>query len=278
MLMYLRLISILGLTLLLFSCSKDKALYEPTKKLDPYIIYSEAYEAFEKNNFMFASKKFSEAEINFKDPILSAKSSIMSSFSLYSINFYEEALESLNRFIKTYPADKNVIYAHYLSSLIYFEQIEGEKYDLKPLLEAEKKFDFFLKKYPGSEYAIDLKFKKDLLMNQFAAKELYTANYYIKVQKWIPAINRLKLIIDKYDKTIFVEEALHRLVEIHYHLGLENDAKKYASILGYNYNSSEWYKQSYKILNRDYKISKKLRSNDEKGILDKILRIVKIKK
>ena len=115
-------------------------------------------------------------------------------------------------------------------------------------------------------------------MNQFAAKELYTANYYIKVQKWIPAINRLKLIIDKYDKTIFVEEALHRLVEIHYHLGLENDAKKYASILGYNYNSSEWYKQSYKILNRDYKISKKLRSNDEKGILDKILRIVKIKK
>ncbi len=276
--MYLRFISILVMTLLLISCSKDKVIYEPTKRSDPYKIYMEAYEAFEKNDFFFASKKFSEAELNFKDPSLAAKSSIMSSFALYSINFYGEAIESLNRFIKTYPADKNVIYAHYLSSLIYFEQIAGEKYDLKPLLEAEKRFDFFLKKYPESEYAIDLKFKKDLLMNQFAAKELYAANYYIKVQKWIPAINRLKLIINKYDKTIFVEEALHRLVEIHYHIGLENDAKKYANILGYNYNSSEWYKQSYKILNRDYKISKKTKSNDEKGILNKILKVIKIKK
>ena len=278
--MVLRAISILGIILLLFSCSKDKVIYEPTEKKDPYIIYKEAYDAFENNDFFFASKKFSEAELNFNDPILAAKSAIMSTFCLYRINFYEEAIESLKRFQKKYPADKNAIYAHYLTALIYFEQMGGEKHDLKPLIEAQKNFDFFLEKYPNSEYAIDLKFKRDLLINQFAAKELYIANYYIKVQKWIPAINRLKIILEKYENTIFVEEALHRLVEIHYHLGLENDAKKYASILGYNYNSSEWYKQSYKILNKNYSITKKSSSQNKANdnIIKKILNIVKIKR
>ena len=181
----------------------------------------------------------------------------MSSFSLYGINFYDEAVENLNRYLKTYPADKNVIYAHYLLTIIYFEQITDEKKDLKPLLEASKKIDLFLKKYPNTDYAIDLKFKKDLILNQLAAKELYVAKYYISTKKWVPAINRLKVIVEKYDKTIFIEEALHRLVEIHYHLGLENEAKKFANILGYNYNTGEWFEQSYKILNKDYKISDK---------------------
>ena len=128
------------------------------------------------------------------------------------------------------------------------------KKDLKPLLQADKKIDFFIKNYPDTDYAIDLRFKKDLIQNQLAAKELFIAKFYISTQKWIPAINRLKIIINKYDKTIFVEEALHRLVEIHYHIGIEDEAKKYANILGYNYNSSQWFEQSYKILNKDYDI------------------------
>ena len=181
----------------------------------------------------------------------------MASYSLYGINFYNEAKDNLERYLKTYPADNYVIYAHYLLAIIYFEQIGNEKHDLKPLLEADRKIDFFLKKYPNSEYAIDLKFKKNLVQNQFAAKELYIAKYYISVQKWVPAINRLKIIVNKYDKTVFIEEALHRLVEINYHLGLKEEAKKYASILGYNYNSSAWYEQSYKILNKKYEIAKK---------------------
>ena len=148
-------------------------------------------------------------------------------------------------------------------AIIYFEQIGEEKHDLKPLLEAEKKIDFFLKKYPNSEYAIDLNFKKDLVENQFAAKELHIAKYYISVQKWVPAINRLKTIVNDYDKTIFIEEALHRLVEIHYHIGLKEEAKKYANILGYNYNSSEWFEESYKLLNKDYK--KLLKSNQKRN-------------
>ena len=161
-------------------------------------------------------------------------------------------MEGIERFIKTYPADENIIYAEYLKAIIFFEQISDEKKDIKPLKDASKQIKYFTKKYPDSDYSIDLRFKKDLIDNQLAAKELYIAKYYISVQKWIPAINRLKVIVKKYDKTIFIEEALHRLVEIHYYLGLEKEAKKYAKILGYNYNSSEWYEQSYKIFNKKY--------------------------
>ena len=231
--------------------------------------------AFEKNDFFYASEKFSEAEINFDKPELAAKSSIMASFSLYGINFYRDAIDNLERYLKTYPADKHNIYAHYLMAVIYYEQISDEKKDLKPLIRADQKIDFFLKKYPDSDYSIDLKFKKDLIQNQLAAKELYVARYYISVQKWIPAINRLKIIMNKYDKTIFIEEALHRLVEIHYYLGLENEAKKYVKILGYNYNSSEWFEQSYKILNRDYDIKKQVVVKNEKNFFKKIFNIFK---
>ena len=213
--------------------------------------------------------------MNFDKVELAAKSSIMSSYSLYGIGFYEEALENLERYLKTYPADKNIIYAHYLIAIIYFEQIEDEKKDLKPLIDANNKIDFFLSEYPNSDYAIDLKFKKDLILNQLAAKELFVAKYYISTQKWVPAINRLKVIVNEYDKTVFIEEALHRLVETYYHLGLEGEAKKYAKILGYNYNSSEWFEQSYKIFNTKYNIRKKENLKKEKNFFKKIIEMIK---
>tara|TARA_X000000950_G_scaffold253769_1_gene317009 strand:- start:1088 stop:1843 length:756 start_codon:yes stop_codon:yes gene_type:complete len=250
-------------------------IYEISDTKDPYSLYKEGYEAFEKNDFFFASKKFSEAELNFKNVDLAAKSSIMSAFSLYSINFYDEALDSLDRFLKIYPSDKNVVYAHFLSAVIHFEQIKDEKKDIEPVIEASNKINFFLKEYPNTDYAIDLKFKKDLIDNQLAAKEMYNAKYYISVKKWVPAINRLKIILNKYEKTIFIEEALHRLVEIHYHIGLDEEAKKYASILGYNYNSSEWFQQSYKILNKDYKIKKIKKVENKDGFLKKIINKIK---
>ena len=204
----------------------------------------------------------------------------MSAYSLYGINFYDEALENLERYLKMYPADKHVVYAHFLIAVIYFEQISDEKKDIDPLLKANDKINFFLEKYPNTDYAIDLKFKKDLIENQLAAKELYIAKYYISIQKWVAAINRLKVIVKDYDKTIFIEEALHRLVEIHYYLGLVEEANRYASILGYNYNSGEWFKQSYKILNKDYELTKKIESsnknnNKDKGLFKKIINIIK---
>ena len=177
----------------------------------------------------------------------------MSAYCLYSINFYDEALENLNRYLRIYPGDVNVIYAHFLIAVIYFEQISDERKDIDPLIKAYEKVNFF-KEYPNTDFAIDLRFKKDLIENQLAAKEMFIAKYYISLKKWVPAINRLKIIVKKYDKTIFIEEALHRLTEIHYHIGLEEEAKRYVSILGYNYNSSEWFKQSYKILNKNYDI------------------------
>ena len=262
---------------LLQSCSpKTDVIYQPNNKIDPYSSYKEGLEAFEQNNFFFANKKFSEAEINFKVPRLAAKSAIMASYSLYGINFYNQAEENLNRYLTTYPGDKNVMYAHYLLAIISFEQISDERHDLKPLLDAEKKIDFFLKKYPNSEYAMDLSFKKDLVNNQFAAKELYVAKYYISVQKWIPAINRLKIIVKNYDKTVFIEEALHRLVEIHFHLGLKEEAKKYATILGYNYNSSKWFEKSYKILNKNYEGISKIEPKKEKSLYKKVLNAIKL--
>jgi len=275
--MNFRILFVLSCIFLLYSCSKDKVIYEPSNKVDPYITYKEGLDAFNENNFFYANKKFSEAELNFKEVELAAKSAIMSSFSLYGINFYNEAEENLNRYLKTYPSDVNVMYAQYLLAIIQFEQISDEKKDLEPLLKADEQIDFFIDKYPNSDYAIDLKFKKDLIQNQLAAKELFVAKYYISTQKWVPAISRLKTIVEKYNKTIFIEEALHRLVEIHYHLGLEIEAKKYAKILGYNYNSSQWFEQSYKILNQDYDI-KELTKNKkikEDSFLKKIIKMIK---
>ncbi len=277
--MFPRILLILSFILLLYSCSKDEEIYKPTEAINPYIAYKEGLEAFNVNDFFFANKKFSEAELNFEVIELAAKSAIMSIFSLYGINFYDEAQENIERYLKTYPSDKNVIYAYYLQAIISFEQISDEKKDLKPLLEANRKIDFFIEKYPDSDYAIDLKFKKDLIQNQLAAKELFIAKYYISTQKWVPAINRLKIIIEKYDETIFIEEALHRLVEVHYHLGLESEANNYAKILGYNYNSSEWFQQSYKILNKDYEIksspSQKTKDRKDENFLKKIIEAIK---
>ncbi len=273
--MVIRFLLILILVLNSLSCSKkNNKIYVPTEKSNPYDLYEQGLKAFEKNDFFFASEKFSEAELNFEKPELAAKSSIMSSFSLYGINFYRDAVDNLERYLKAYPADKHVMYAHYLMAIIYFEQIVDETKDLKPLIKANEKIDFFLKEFPNSDYAIDLKFKKDLIQSQLAAKELYIARYYISTQKWIPAINRLKIIMKNYDETIFIEEALHRLVEIHYYLGLENEAKKYVKILGYNYNSSKWFEQSYKILNKEYEI-KKITLKKEKNFMKKIFNIFK---
>ena len=258
------------------ACSKDDLVYKPTEKIDAYNSYKEALEAFDRRDFFFASKKFSE-ELNFTNVDLAAKSAIMSSFSLYGINFYTEAIENLERYLKTYPSDKNVIYAYYLIAIIHFEQIDDEK-DLKPLLEARKNIDLFIEKFPNSDYAIDLKFKKDLIINQLAAKEMYIAKHYISTQKWIPTINRLKLIVKKYERTIFIEEALHRLVEIHYHLGMKNEAKKYAKILGYNYNSSEWFERSYKVFDKNYdKVKRNLKENKEEknNLFKKIIKMIK---
>ena len=278
--MYRKLFLIFLLILLTTNCSKkDELSIKPPDEAESYKIYKEGLEAMNQGEYFFAAKKFSEAEKILPVIEHSAKALLMSSYCFYSINFHEDAISSLENFLRKYPADKNVQYAAYLIALSNYEQILDEKKDLKPLLKTKKTIEDFIQKYPGTDYSLDLKFKLGLIENQLAAKEIYIAKYYIKNQKWIPAINRLKVVISDYEETIFIEEALHRLVEIYYNLGLIGEAEKTAKILGYNYNSSKWYDNSYALLNKDYRkqqknLEKKLKK-EERGLvrktIDKIL-------
>ena len=271
--MYQKLIHLLLIFFLITSCSKEEPkLNIPASTDQSFVIYKEAVEAMKKGNYLRASEKFSEAELILPKIEFSSKALLMSSYCLYLINFYEDATVNLERFISQYPADKNLAYAQYLIAITLYEQILDEKKDIGPLLKTKKKIEFFLKNFPNTEYALDLKFKLDLVNNQLAAKEMYIAKYYIKTQKWIPAINRLKFIVNDFSKTVFVEEALHRLVEVYYRIGLPEEAKIAAAILGYNYNSSEWYEQSYKILNKSYKLTKKNKINKDMGLIKRTIK------
>jgi len=243
------------------SCSKDKSkvdqvLLEQDIEAEMILAYKEGMKQLEKGDVLYASKKFDEAEILFPQSIWAAKASLMSAYALYSQNYYDDAIFNLERHIKNYPKDRDLVYAHYLIAICYFEQLYDEKKDLKPLVKAREKFEHILKKYPNTDYAIDAKWKMGLIVDQMAAKEMYIARYYMKMEKWIAAINRFKFVVKYYDTTIYIEEALHRLVEIYYKIGLVEDAQKVAATLGYNYGSGEWYKNSYRIFNKSYKTAK----------------------
>ena len=247
----------------------DKSLPNKEQAIE---IYKQGLQAIERSDYFFASKKFSEAEILLPQSDWAAKSALMTGYCFYSINFYDEAILNLERFTKTYPASKDLDYAHYLIAISYYEQILDEKKDIEPLLNSKEKIEFFLQKYPETDYAIDLGFKLELVINQLAAKEISIARYYIQNEKWIAAINRLKVVVEDYDSTIFIEEALFRLVEIYYKLGLENEAKATATLLGYNHNSSEWYKRSYKILNKDYSGPIITEKNKDDGLIKRTIK------
>jgi len=258
---------------LLISCSKKKAdqiinldLSDEEKAIS---LYDEGVEALMSGDAFYAGKKFREVETLMPQSKWAAKSSIMSSYADYSRNSYSNAIFSLERHIKNYPADKeNIPYAHYLISICYYEQILDEKKDLDPLLKAKEKFEFIMKNYPDTDYGTDARFKIDLIIDQLAAKEMSVARFYMKTEKWISALNRLKIVVNQYDTTVFVEEALHRLVEVYYRLGLEEEAKQAASILGYNYKSGDWYKRSYKVFNKKYKTAK-IKKEKEPGLIRK---------
>ena len=272
--MYQKVIYSIVILIFISSCTKKEPdlVNIPADKEEAFKIYKEAVTTMNSGDFFFFLKKFTEAESVLPGIELAAKASLMSSYCLYIINFYPEASANLERFVANYPADKNIAYAHYLIAIILYEQILDEKKDLEPLLLTKAKIEFFLKNYPNTDYASDLKFKMDLINNQLAAKEMYVAKYYIQTQKWIPAINRLKTIVEKYSETIFIEEALHRLVEVYFKVGLKKESEAAALILGYNYNSSEWYKQSYKVLNKKYKIKKKSTIKKDDGLIKRTIK------
>ena len=260
------------------SCSKKEAEIQNIKKksqeLEMSIAYKEALEKLEVNDTYNAAQKFLEAELLFPQSIWAPQSALMASYSYYIQNYYSEAVSNLNRFLKTYPRNENVVYAHYLIGICYYEMIEDEKRDINPILKSKEKFELIIKNYPNTDFALDSKFKLDLINDILASKEMYLARHYQKKNKWIAAINRYNNVVENYNETIFIEEALHRLVEINYQLGLIEESEKFAKVLGYNYQSGEWYKKSYKVFNKEYKEKDpgKIKKN-KKGVIEKFRKL-----
>ena len=245
------------------SCSKESIQKSTIKEKSLDLQVLEAYqgglEALDDGDVLYAAKKFNEAEILFPQGQWAPKAALMAAYSYYIQDYYGDSIAELERYIKVYPLHKDLVYAYYLLSVCYYEQIVDEKKDLQAIIKAKKNFQTVIKNYPDTEYAMDAEFKIDLINDILAAKEMYIARYYFDKKKWIPAINRFRKITDEYDTTIYAEEALHRLVEVHYTLGLIDEAEKYAQLLGYNYKSSKWYENSYSLFNKNYEIKKKER-------------------
>jgi len=261
------------IVLLNVSCTKKNEIIskieEKDLELQVFEAYKEGLRSLEEGDVLFAAKKFNEAEILFPQSEWAPRSSLMAAYSYYSQEYYIDSIAELKRFIKIYPKNKNLDYAYYMLGIVYYEQIVDEKKDLKSINNAKNTFKFVIKNFPNTDYALDAKFKLGMVNNILASKEMYVANYYFDKKKWIAALNRFKIVINKYETTIYVEEALHRMVEINYHLGLQSEAKKYAQLLGYNYQSSEWYERSYSIFNESYEKNKKIKTKKNNIILRK---------
>ena len=259
----------------LTNCTKKEKvslIVEEDVELQMIRAFRDGYREFELGDALFAAKKFNEAELLFPQSSWAPKAALMAAYVYYAQDYYFDAEAELKRFIKTYPKHPDLNYAHFLLAMCYYEKIVDEKKDLGPLLLAQEKFNFIIKNYPNSDYALDAKYKLDLIQDYLASKEMYIGSHYMKKKKWIASINRYKTVVEKYEKTIFVEEALHRLVELYYTIGLESESQKYASLLGYNYRSSKWYEKSYKIFNKKYKLKSELKK-EKKGMLKKFKKL-----
>ena len=276
---YLKYILIIFI-LVLTSCKNEKkevsVIEETSIDLQMIQAYNEGLKNLELGDALVAAKKFNEAEILFPQSKWAPRASLMSAYSYYSQEYFVNAIGELERFLETYPSHERVSYAYYLLGICYYDQIIDEKRDLKVIEDAKKNFEKVIKDYPKSDFALDSEYKLELIEEILASKEMYLARYYIEREKWIPAINRYKKVLENYERTIFIEEALHRLVELHYKIGMIDESKKYASLLGYNYQSSKWYQESYKIFNKNYNKKTKVKKRKKKFItLEKIKSLLK---
>jgi outer membrane protein assembly factor BamD len=238
--------------------------------------YNAGMKALEEGDVLFAAKNFNTVENIYPQSIWAPRSVLMAAYSFYSQDYYGDAISELKRFLRNYPASKDLSYAYFLLATCYYELIIDEKKDLSPLINSKKYYQILIKEYPDTDFALDAKFKLELIQNVLASKEVYIGNYYLGKKKWIPAMNRFQNVLNNYDETEYVEEAIHRLVELNYKLGLEAEAKRYAVLLGYNYQSSEWYKESYKVFNKKYENPKdRIKKNKQNVIIKKFKALFK---
>ena len=271
---------IIALIFLNISCSKEKEkisiIEDESLEMQMIKAYNQGLKELDRGDPIYAAKKFNEAELLYPQSIWAPRAALMASYSYFSYLYYSDAVLELEKFLDKYKNHPRRDYAYYLLALSHYDQIIDETKDLNEILKAKKYFEIIIQKYPETEFAIDSEYKLELIQELLASKEMYLARYYVEREKWIPAINRFKKVIKDYDETIYVEEALHRLVELHYKIGLVNESKKYAVLLGYNYQSGEWYEKTYKILNKNYeKISKNKDKDKKESLLKKFKDLLK---
>ena len=274
-----RLLNFLIILFFLYSCSSkdnEKVSVISDGELEVQMIeaYKEGMRELEKGDVIYASKKFNEAELLYPQSAWASKSILMAAYGFYSQNYYDRSILELERFISKYPKHENIDYAYFLLAMNYYETIVDEKKDLEPLLLSKEKFEYIIQNFPETDFAQDSKYKLGLIQDVLASKEMHIGKYYLKRKKWVAAINRFKTVISDYETTVYVEEALHRLVETYYKIGLVEEAEKYASVLGYNYQSSKWYEATYIIFNKEYKTSL-ITKKDKKSVLNKFKNIFK---
>tara|TARA_B100000902_G_C27313561_1_gene919888 strand:- start:2411 stop:3247 length:837 start_codon:yes stop_codon:yes gene_type:complete len=258
--------------------NKEEKIVLDSKDLESQMIeaYNKGLKSLEEGDVLFAAKNFNIVENIYPQSIWAPRSVLMAAYSYYSQDYYGDAISELKRFIKNYPINDSTPYAYFLLATCYYELIVDEKKDLSSIIKSREYYNLIIKKYPNTDFALDAKFKLLLIDSILASKEIYLGKYYLEKKKWIPAMNRFKNVINNFEETEYVEEALHRLVEINYILGLEEEAKKYAILLGYNYQSSEWYKESYRVFNKKYENPRdKIKKNKENKIIKKFKELFK---
>lgn len=228
------------------SCSTNR---KEEKFIDRSVdeIYNSAMRYMESNKFNQASKEFEEVERQHPYSIWATRAQLMSAYVKYKLNDYDTAIANANRYIELHPSANDIDYAYYLIALCYYEQINDYRRDQSDTSKALTAFNNLIRRFPNSDYTRDSMLKLDLVNDHLAAREMNVGRIYQGLDNHIAAINRFKTVVDSYSKTSHVPEALARLTELYFTLGLYNEAKVYASVLGHNYPSNKWYSYSYSL-------------------------------
>lgn len=243
------------------ACAGKKDPNEAYTERPVNAIYNQAVNALEAESYIEAAELFDEVERQHPYSIWATKAQLMAGYANYEANKYGDALISLNRFIQLHPGNRDVPYAYYLKALSYYEQISDVSRDQSITQKALTSLNDVVRRFPTSKYARDARLKLDLTSDHLAGKEMAIGRFYLRKGEFLAAINRFRQVVDKYQTTSHIPEALHRLSEAYSAVGLEAEAKEAASVLGHNYPGSEWYIDSYALVT-----GKDIRNNpDEKG-------------
>jgi outer membrane protein assembly factor BamD len=234
-----------GGMLLLAACGTTE---EPYVERPANELYNQAMDDLAAGNDKKAAKLFDEVERQHPYSSWATKAQLMAAYAHYRANEYDEAVSALDRYIELHPANPDVPYAYYLKGLSYYERISDIHRDQEMSEQARRVFEELANRYPDSEYARDARLKIDLCNDHLAGKEMVVGRYYLERGYYLAAINRFKTVIDAYQTTTHVPEALLRLTEAYTALGINDEARKSAAVLGYNFPQTEWYADAYAIV------------------------------